>query len=84
MPRSPAVITTSASFHDGGSFLSMRSIWRQAQSHSCQVLSQMSGSNPCESRRPQKRDLVGRKGGGRGMLAPCLYSSSAVCVERDR
>lgn len=46
--RSPAVMIRSASFHDGGSFLSMRATWRQAQSHSCQVLSQMSGPNPCE------------------------------------
>jgi hypothetical protein len=48
MPRIPAVMTKSASFHDGGIFLSMRAIWRQAQSHSFQALSQMSGSKPCE------------------------------------
>ena len=62
MPRSPAVMTMSASFHDEGIFLSMRAIWRQAQSHSCQAPSQMSGSNPCErSATSAERDLVGGK-----------------------
>lgn len=48
MPRSPAVMARSASFQDDGTFLSMRAIWRRAQSHSFQALSQASGSNPCE------------------------------------
>lgn len=34
--------------HDEGIFLSTRAIWRQAQFHSCQAPSQMSGSNPCD------------------------------------
>jgi len=46
----------------GVTLLSMRAIWRQAQSHSCQALSQISGSNPCErSATSGERDLVGGK-----------------------
>ncbi|ESY86466.1 hypothetical protein X741_33195 [Mesorhizobium sp. LNHC229A00] len=83
--KGPAVMIRSASFHDRGIFLSMRAAWRQAQSHSFHEPSQVSGWKPCErSTTSASVILYAARVAGGVMLVPCLYSSSAVCVERDR